>query len=399
MTADVVRTWPGSSWPVAVMILACGVSPRAQTQPTEPRTTEWAPRAYVQFDFRAYPDWDVATGTGRLEHETMEVRRLRVGMDGRWRRYAYEFTVDPLDDDGTLVKDAYVESRWNRTLRLRVGQFKLPGGAEHGRSARTIEFMERSTVAQSIAPGRDIGAMISGTLPRSLPYKLGVFAGDGNGRESRSELTIAGRLAWTGVSDLELGVSSSRGRTSAVDSDPANGLTGRSPSGYRFFERLYVNGARTRVGADAAWTPRRWRLRGEWLRARDQRREQGLDHEDLPAVVSDGWSAMVTREFGRRAGRARSRLREFELGLRLEGVSFDDAGPDTGVDSTRLRATDVRRRAAASVTATIGWSPISWARVLTNFGVERFSEPRSAPNTGRRGPYWTLATRLQIELP
>ena len=51
-----------------------------------PRKFEVAPRGYIQLDWRGYPGWTVAPGTGRLEYGTFEVRRLRAGVDGRWRR-------------------------------------------------------------------------------------------------------------------------------------------------------------------------------------------------------------------------------------------------------------------------------------------------------------------------
>jgi hypothetical protein len=36
---------------------------------------------------------------------------------------------------------------------------------------------------------------------------------------------------------------------------------------------------------------------------------------------------------------------------------------------------------------------------MGNCGREWFTEPRSAPEPGRRGEYWTFGTRLQFELP
>ena len=78
-----------------------------------------------------FPVWTVTPDTGRLEPDTLDVRRLRAGIDGRWRRWSFEASVDPLDDlDDTLIKDAYVQYRVSRGLRLRGGQFKLPGGRE-----------------------------------------------------------------------------------------------------------------------------------------------------------------------------------------------------------------------------------------------------------------------------
>ena len=147
----------------------------------------------------------MATGSGRLEYETFGVRRARVGVDGQWRQMSFEFTVDPMDDfDDTLIKDAYIQIRFTRALRLRGGQFKLPGSREYGTSARSLDFLERSAFAQSIAPGRDIGGLVYGQLGRRFAYEAGLFAGDANGRNSRSGITSAGRLVWNGPRGVEL---------------------------------------------------------------------------------------------------------------------------------------------------------------------------------------------------
>jgi hypothetical protein len=367
-----------------------------EAAPPEPSAFEIAPRGYVQLDWRGYPDWTVSPGTGRLEHNTVEVRRLRAGLDGQWRRLAFEITLDPQDLDGTLVKDAYAQFRFSGSVRIRAGRFKLPGSREYQTSARALTFMERSALASSIAAGRDLGAMLTGRLGRA-EYEAGIFAGDGNGRTSRADLTSAGRILWNADSNFEIGTSFSVGKTSSLDSDPANGLDGRSSSGYRFFERVYVQGRRVRLGADVRWEPGRWRLESEVLRAHDERSRQGLDLEDLPSLEGLGWSIAIVRKFGR--GKGIPRLREWDLGLRLDDLSFDDDGPETQADSVRPRATDVRASRARTLTAAASWSPMRWTRVVTEAALERFSEPRSAPEAGRRDPYWTFGLRLQFELP
>lgn len=393
------------SWLACSLVLVwTGVQPAsAQQGPTERPPAraplfEIAPRGYVQIDWRAYPDWAVEPGAGRLNHDTLEVRRGRFGVDGRLWRISFELTLDPQDQDGVFVKDAYAQLRMTRALRVRVGQFKLPGGREYQTSARSLDFMERSALSDSATPGRDIGAMLTGRIRANLEYQAGLFAGDGNGRGSRAGRTAAGRIVWTPAQDLELAGTFSEGRTRSVDADPANGLDGRAPSGYRFFDRLYVQGRRVRIGGDVEWTPGRWRVTGEAIRARDARESQGLDYEDLPSVVGMGWSAAVTREFGRRRGRSRSRLREWDLGFRYDALAFDDVEPATVRDSVRPRATDVRARAARTLTAGVSWSPVRWARLMGNAAWERYSEPRSTPEPGRAG-YWTFGTRLQFELP
>lgn len=400
------QTWSRArvAGPLLLLLLAAGRPAMAQNAPEENAQQravfEIDPRAYVQFDWRGYPDWPIAPGGGRIEFEPFEVRRARIGVDGRWRRLSFEIAVDPQDlDDDTVLKDAYGQFRFSRALRLRLGQYKLPGGREYMTSARTADFMERSALSSSAGSGRDVGGMLTGEIGRQFEYEVGVFAGDGRGRASRAGVTTAGRFTWDPVRDLEIGTSASVGRTSAHDSEPANGLGGRTPSGYQFFDRLYVQGRRQRFEIDATFTPRAWTIAAEGLYATDQRLEQGLDFEDLPSVVAKGWSLAVNRRFGRRQGNARVRAREFELGVRFDWLSFDDSAAATGRDSVRLRATDVRERSAGTLTAGVSWQPTRWGRVLANATLERYGDARAAPEAGKSSPYLTLATRFQIELP
>lgn len=379
--------------------LASAQPPPTGQAPAPGPAFEIQPRAYVQFDWRGYPDWTVPLGTGRLTYDALEVRRARVGVDGRWRRVSFEFSFGPEDLEDVWVKDAYLQVRVNRAVGVRAGQFKLPGSREYGTSARSIDFLERSALAESTAPHRDIGVMLTGRVGARIEYEAGLFAGDGNGRRSRADRTAAGRVVWDLPENVEVAFALSEGRVASEDTEPANGFTGRSSSGYRFFEPVYVQGRRGRIGADAAWDPGPWRFAVEALRAVDARDRQGLDYEDLPSLVGVGWSVAATRRFGLRQGGPRSRLREWDLGVRYDRLSFDDEGPETPRDSVRARATDVRARAVRTVTSAVSWRPASWVRAMGNASIERYSEARSAPEAGRRGGYWMFAASLQVEWP
>jgi len=177
--------------------------------PRQASRFEVNPRAYVQFDWRGYPDWPIEPGGGRLEFDTFEIRRARIGVDGRWRRLSFEIALDPQDvDDDTVIKDAYGQLRFSRALRLRVGQFKIPGGREYMTSARTTDFAERSALSNSADAGRDLGGMLTGELGKRLEYQVGVFAGDGRGRASRAGVTAAGAVARAGADVAASGAAS-----------------------------------------------------------------------------------------------------------------------------------------------------------------------------------------------
>lgn len=382
---------------VCVCLLLGAARAAAQEAPGQPEF-QISPRGYLQLDWRGYPDWNRATGTGRLNRGTLDVRRARVGLDGRWRAVSFEFTADPGDYDGVWVKDLYAQIRFSRAVRLRAGQFKLPGSREYGVSGRSLELLERAALADAISGGRDLGAMVVGEVGSRLDYRGGVFAGDGNGRASRAGTTASGRVELALARSLELGGSVSVGRTRAADTEDPNGLVGRSSAGYRFFDQVYVDGRRSRAGVDLAWTRRPWRVTGEFMQARDERRAQGLDFEDLPSVVATGWSVAATREFGRQTGASWWRWRAIDVSGRIDYLGFDDSAPPTGRDSVRPRATDIRPRSVLASTAGVSWRPTAWSRVMVNAAWERYRERRSAPEPGRSG-FLALGTRLQVQLP
>ena len=380
------------SWLVFALLcglaVPAGAGQRSEPPAPPPATFELVPEAYIQLDWRAYPQSPIAPGTGRLPFDTFEVRRLRAGVDGRWRGVRFELTTDPQDLDGTFVKDAYGEIRPGR-FEIRFGQFKVPGSREYQTSAKTLDFLERAALGRVLAPQRDLGVAVHGEFRRRFDYEIGLFAGDHNGSTRRSGLTGAGRLEWEPSNNLVVAFYGSEGQLHAVDSDPENGFEGRLSSGYRFFENVYVNGRRTRLGGDVEWSPGNWQFTVEALRVRDERLEQGVDLDDLPAVAGLGASVTTRLRFGRRR----------DVAVRYEYLGVDDVGIETAMASVRPRAADLRARSGRALTFGGSWGVTRWARVMANAGTEWFSDARAAPDPGRTGLYWTLGTRLQVELP
>ncbi|MEQ1758820.1 MAG: porin [Vicinamibacterales bacterium] len=363
-----------------------------------------AAAGYLQFDLRAFPGWDVTPGEGRVSRDTVEVRRARIGVEGRWRRASFEVSLDAQDTDGKFVKDAYLQLRLSPRLQMRAGQFKVPGTRDYDGSARNLELLERTPLTTSLGVGRDIGARIDARLGR-VRYDIGLFAGDGVGRDDRAGITLAGRVVIDLPSSLELGGSVSRAKTKSTDTDPANGSSFLSTSGYRFADGVYVQGMRLRTGVDLEWAPGRWRLIAEALRLHDDRREQGLDREDLPAALGTGFSLTVVRRLRTRRDASGNSVvnallrRPVDLAARYDYLSVDDVNGATVLDSVRPRAIDIRARATHALTLGSTWSANRWLKVLGNASLEHFTDARSAPEANRTGAYLTLGARLQVEWP
>ena len=157
----------------------------------------------------------------------------------------------------------------------------------------------------------------------------------------------------------------------------------------RFFENVYVQGRRTRFGGDIEWSPGPLQFTVETLRVREERREQGVDFDNLSPLVGVAANFTTRWRFATRR----------DVVLRYEYVGFDDAGPETDMASVRPRAADVRARSAQAITFGGSWGVTRWLRLMGNAGVEWFSDARTAPDAGVNRGYWTLGTRLQLELP
>lgn len=347
-----------------------------------------------------------------LNGTTTSLRRTRIGVEGEWRRFNFEATFDPADD-GEHLKDLFGEYRFAKVFRVRAGHFKVPFSYEWLTSAAKTDFIERSMAVTNLAPSRDWGVMAYGAAAKHLDYMAGVFEGDGRTQRSRAERTVAARLEYALSKTLDLGASVSDGDVAApaeqegVDPIP-RGLPGEGASGFRFSETRFVDGKRRRLGADARWSTGPVALRGEWLRAREERKGQGSVFDDLPAEIVQGWVAsatwLVTGEKKSRTIKPAKPLSKrgpgaIELGARFESMRFDDEDGDAGFAGAGNRARNIRPAADRAFTGGLSWWPESWVRLMGNVVLEHYEDALLAPEPGRQGQYVTFLGRLQISLP
>ena len=375
----------------------------------------------AQWDLRGYPAWQV---DDRLRSPESELpRRLRLGLEGRVKRVAFEVDGDTQADPGGRddhLRDLFAELRMDKGLRVRAGHFKLPVSAEHLTPASRLDFVERTRLGDDLAPGRDWGVMAHGS-PGRFDYAAGVFKGDGRTRPSRAGTTVAGRLLVAAARSINVGVSFAQGRVQAEpvlpDASPdPRGIAGQAASGFRFFPRQFVNGRRRRLGVEGAYTAGPLAFKAEALRLGDERLGQGPictptaaepACDDLPGLVAHGWSLSATWVLtGEKKTRAIKPGRPFpggtgalEAGLRLESIRLDDEAADLGLPGAGNRARNVPRSGEDALTAGLSWWPRAWARLMANLVVERFEDTLVAPEPGRPGNYVTLVVRLQLQVP
>jgi phosphate-selective porin len=366
---------------------------------------------YIQEDFRHFSD-DYENSRGELPELSEEsvLRRFRLGVDAQWKRLTVEFTYD-LHDPVEHLKNLSGDLKITKALHVKGGKMKLPANAEWLTSAAKIDFIERSLVVDSLSPSRDWGIQLGGDI-KKLTYFVGLFRGDGEVDQSRAGTTGAGRLELGIRKGLELGVSAS---LSDVNADPpdadnpiARGISVHVPSGFRVYERHFVDGTRRRLGSDARFHRGPIGLKAEYLQMTTERKGQGSVFDDLPTEVARGWSAsatwLVTGDKKQRTIKPDHPLNHggigaVELGARYDSLTADDDGPDAGFEGAGSRARNIRRAGGKTWTGGISWWPLEYVRLEGNAVVERFDDPLLAPVPGKKGNYVTLLARLQLSVP
>jgi phosphate-selective porin len=386
---------------------------------------------YAQFDLRSFNNWENADPENALRYDTADVRRVRTGLELGWKKLAVDFDLDwtgPARDlvqdgdppfDPAEVKNAYAEYAFSKKLRLRAGTFKIPVSPEFLTSASKTDFVERSMLAINMAPDREWGAMVAGDLGR-VQYQLGVFDGDGRTSDQSAGTTVAARAVVTPIKHLDVGGSFSQGNVSADPEGPdasPRGFHGRSPTGYRWYDRKYVNGRRLRWGLDAAYVRGPFAVKGEFLQGREERLGQGSTFNDLPEQVGNGWSVtttwLVTGDKKSRTIKPKHPLFKgpgaIELSLRYESLRYDDAGENAGFEGAGARARNIRPAQDSAFWGGVSWWPTTFMRFYGDVIVERYldallaPEPPGTSGLGHdplgRGNYVTLVARVQFMLP
>jgi phosphate-selective porin len=405
------------------LALACGgaLAPPAWAQDGSPREggrgVTWDKRptivfgdgsqvdlhARVQTDYvmrnEADPDGSALTFDDRLS-----VERKRVGIEGvLFDRVAFQ--VEGELGDSQPWRDVFADFKVNRALRIRAGRFKVPFSLEQLTGGTDLDFIARAAAVTDLAPSRDAGVMVHGRLlRRAVKYETGVFEVDAADRvwARAARRALAGRITVAPLADGGSRGSDTLEFAAALLRTDLPEAGRNSPSGHlvmgdRFFRRMYVNGARTHLGASAAWNGRRASLSGELIRVLDARLGQAVDDGDLPPLRSTGgyvagiWH-LAARD-GRRYGRAP--LRALDLTARFDRLSFGSAGEGEGF--LNPRADHVATIGRNAWTAGLNWAPNRWTKLQVNAVREQLVDPQALLPLAT-DPRWSTVLRFQVAM-
>lgn len=367
------------------------------------------PRATLQTEWRRFDGQPASRGS------VVELRRARIGIEGRvFRHVEYQVERD-LHETSTPWADVYANVTFPRGVGLRAGHFKVPFSLERLTAAAELDFAYRSLTADYLAPGREIGAMVHGkALGNRLRYQAGLFRGGGDNvrsserdASSRSRL-MGGRLVvrpWDGArasvaSKLAVGLSLTSGR---LPQGP-NSIRVHTFADDPLAHEVFVNGQRRRIGGEVEWRFRSMSLRGERVHVSEQRLGEGTDDDDLPHATANGWylsgTWLITGE--KKSDRVRPSRSvpqggrgAVEVTARIEGVRFGSIVTDAPA-SRDSRARTIAGDADRAVTVGVNWYATRAIKLQLNWVREEITRQGVVGNSP--SPGWNPVVRLQFTL-
>ena len=422
-----LRAWALSF--VTVFCWTCWTHPSVLAQepvdvdggPPSIRVGDWLrinPRMKLQLDLNSFrPEFSA-------QAKTIQAKRVRFGVDGTlFRDFAYSARVETRTGDPEF-RDVFLRYQRFNSFQLQAGRFKIPFGLDQLTDSGELDFVQRSRIGSIVAPGRDTGAMVLGETSESkIRYAAGVFRHDGRNSEIEDfaavnetlpggNRTLAARVVIQPTELLSISTPPVRHLSvgaAFTHSDLATGLSslpGVTASNQVFFPRMYAKGTRVRRGAELKMVAGSTSLQGEFMDAREDRIDQGLRGEDLPALKTRGWYVSAVQPvIGRldnasRPGFLKSLIPGRQLGLievaaRYEAIHFGSVSSDGAAPSRSSRAANVIGNEDRAWTLGINWHANRYVKVQFNGIRETLSDAARTPIDGE-SHYWKLVTRLQI---
>jgi phosphate-selective porin OprO/OprP len=365
-------------------------------------------RLKLQGDFRTFDPPEVDAEDG------FEMNRRRIGVQGTFLR-VFEYEVEREIREANVWRDVFLNFRYFDDFQIRGGKFKMPFSLEQLTSPTDLDFIYRTNVVNNLSPARDIGVSVHGQFAgRAVGYDVGVFEQDGeNARFAANPgagRTVAGRVTARPLrlSEIEGNAREMTLGFSMTTGDVPEGLSSlRGQTVFRepFFDPVYVNGRRLRLGVEADWQPGPFSVKGEFIRVTDQRRNQGVLQEDLPPIEARGWYVsgtwVVTGEdkfdgIVPRAPLFRGGAGALEVGTRYERLGFGSSFEGEN-ETTSPRGANLLETSDTAWTTGVNWYINRWTKVQFNVIREWIEDAERSPIPDRH-LFWTRVIRLQFVL-
>lgn len=350
------------------------------------------------------------------------LRRARLDIRANLAQY-FELRILPDFQGGRIqLQDFYLDAKYFPEAYVRVGKFKSLIGLERITSATSLVFIERA-FPTSLAPNRDLGALLMGDIARGqYSYAIGIANGVPDGASNGSDTDLNGDKDFLGrvfvhplqnssvpaLRGLGLGVAGTFGRqvTSPTSPDlPSFRTSGQARYfSYRTDTPPTTAGTTTPDGAHYRWSPQAYYyfgpfgLLGEYISA-SQRLVRGEEDEE---VTNDAWqiqaSYVLTGEPVTFKGVAPAKVFDprkgtwgaWQVAARYSELDIDNEVFDAGfADSTRSASK------ASMWSVGLNWYLNPNVMFALNFDRTDFEEGASS---GDRKPENLILTRVQFLL-
>jgi len=401
---------------IVLLPQAAAAQARVRFPPPSLRIGEFRADLHVRLHF----DINALDSEPEVAPDDFDFRRARIALEGRiYDDLEYEVDFEARNTDRPW-RDVLLNYRRFEAAEVQGGKFKVPFGRDQLTSVFNNSFITRSLIGSQLAPGRDKGVMVHGSVGGGkVNYQGGWFQHDGDNHRFSEDLdenefeeppvdgSIAGRVElapWEATRGLLRRLQFGFNATGASIAEGLFGMRGRTIDGYVFFEPVYVKGRRTRLGVDGLWTPGPFSVAAEYNRLTDQRNGQGLGDVDLPNVIAEGWylsgTWVVTGE--QKSGGVEPRrpfphrgLGAFELAARIEELRFGSAGTGGEEPFNNPRAANILPNRDRVLTLGGSWYLNSFGRVIFNAARQTIQDPARSPLLDRT-QYWIGVVRLQF---
>jgi phosphate-selective porin len=339
--------------------------------------------------------------TGRVKYEVERDMRQTFGSDHEWHPW----------------KDNYVDVTVHRFLQVQVGKFKMPYGMEANLSEDRLDFAFKSRVSDALSPARERGVMLHSKFlkPQRMEYKVGVFRFDGEGSDIHGQptgaRTYAASLAGEPLRSMRplpktlrhiyLGMSGTRGKIIPG----LNGVSGSTFSNFTYFDHMYVQGERTRIGTELSWVEGPIDVKAEYMHMSEERKQQGIRGDDLPDKISRGWYVMATwTPLGKLKSKGAPKtpfltghgFGAVEFSARYDILSFYSA-PGPGLPSRSPRAPTILPNGERTWTFGPTWYLNHFVKIQAHAQRERITDIERKSVFGI-DTFWTGIIRLQLAM-
>jgi len=168
------------------LLLAAGLAAPAMGQEAAPAPAAKAPETAVTVKVTGYGQADFVSNQSPGQTGGFKMRRFRLAAEGDLNPDVGYRLMGEFAGTSAVLQEGWVEYKPSTTLRLKMGQYKVPFSQEAVGSTAKARLAEAPIAVVYLAPYEDQGAMVYGKLGDGwLEYALGAFNDTGKNQDNK----------------------------------------------------------------------------------------------------------------------------------------------------------------------------------------------------------------------